>query len=278
MGKRFTYYTSGFSFLIDEFPNSRAAFSICRKLREAYTGSAIRVRRSSDNAEQDIGFSYNSLDTASLLTFVGANSAYVTTVYDQENNFDFTQVTASKQARIVNAGTLDTLDGKPCAKFDGLNDDFTNIRLLDTSDFSIFLVNAETDNFANSTIPISQYISGSSPQRFTLFGGRVDVNRRALLQLGGSNFSVIGTTDANRHYKDVMNNNSFATVGYDGETPTAGTIGTGSPDATSTKLGVISSLSLFTEMSFQEVVFYTMDKTSDRVEIRNNINGFYGIF
>ena len=28
-----------------------------RKLRAAYTGDAIRVRRASDNAEQDIGFS-----------------------------------------------------------------------------------------------------------------------------------------------------------------------------------------------------------------------------
>jgi len=39
--------------LLDLYPNAAAAYSV-RKLRSAYTGSAIRVRRSSDNTEQDI--------------------------------------------------------------------------------------------------------------------------------------------------------------------------------------------------------------------------------
>jgi hypothetical protein len=47
-----------------------AAYSL-RKLRAAYSGSAVRVRRSSDNTEQDIGFTtQGELDTASLLSFV----------------------------------------------------------------------------------------------------------------------------------------------------------------------------------------------------------------
>ena len=41
--------------LLDVYPNAAAAYSL-RLLREAYSGSAIRVRRSSDSAEQDIGF------------------------------------------------------------------------------------------------------------------------------------------------------------------------------------------------------------------------------
>jgi len=44
---------------------STGAYSL-RKLRSAYTGSAIRVRRSSDSTEQDIGFVNNELDTVSL--------------------------------------------------------------------------------------------------------------------------------------------------------------------------------------------------------------------
>ncbi len=43
-----------------------------RKLRTAYAGSAIRVRRSSDNTEQDIGFNASGeLDKTSLSSFVG---------------------------------------------------------------------------------------------------------------------------------------------------------------------------------------------------------------
>ena len=43
------------SLLLDQYgANITAAYSL-RKLRTAYTGSAIRIRRFSDNSEQDIG-------------------------------------------------------------------------------------------------------------------------------------------------------------------------------------------------------------------------------
>jgi hypothetical protein len=42
-----------------------------RKLKTTYPGSAIRVRRSYDNAESNIGFASNGiLDTAALKSFV----------------------------------------------------------------------------------------------------------------------------------------------------------------------------------------------------------------
>jgi hypothetical protein len=60
------------SLLLDLYPGAAAAYSL-RKLRNAYSGSAIRVRRSSDNAEQDINFVGGDLDTNSMLDFVGYN-------------------------------------------------------------------------------------------------------------------------------------------------------------------------------------------------------------
>lgn len=60
------------SLLLDTYPNASVAYSL-RKLRSAYTDSAIRVRRSVDNAEQDIAFVGNDLDTTSMLDFVGYN-------------------------------------------------------------------------------------------------------------------------------------------------------------------------------------------------------------
>jgi hypothetical protein len=56
--------------------SSSAAYSL-RKLRSAYTGSAIRVRRSSDNAEADIGFSGINLDTTALMSHVGGENLLV---------------------------------------------------------------------------------------------------------------------------------------------------------------------------------------------------------
>lgn len=83
------------------------AYSVSRQLRTAYAGSAIRVRRSSDDAEQDIGFSGGVLDTASLLSFVGAGDGFITTVYDQSGNAEnSTQSTAAGQPQIVASGVL----------------------------------------------------------------------------------------------------------------------------------------------------------------------------
>lgn len=87
-------------------PLPRAVHSLRKLISTATT--AIRVRRSSDNAEQDIGFTGDALDTAALASFVGANSAYVTTFYDQTGNgYPKTQTTAANQPRIVNAGVYD---------------------------------------------------------------------------------------------------------------------------------------------------------------------------
>jgi hypothetical protein len=64
-------YIFGQPLLLDTYSGAAVAYSV-RKLRTAYSGAAIRVRRSSDNAEQDIYFdSTGNLDTASLQNFVG---------------------------------------------------------------------------------------------------------------------------------------------------------------------------------------------------------------
>ncbi len=99
-----------------------ASFSI-RKVVSGYSGSAIRVRRSNDNTEQDIGWTGTELDTASLKTFVGTgNSGFVTVWYNQNGGNNATQTTAANQPRIVNAGTVERLSGKVTLFFDGIND------------------------------------------------------------------------------------------------------------------------------------------------------------
>ena len=103
--------------LLDLYPNAAAAYSL-RKLRNAYTGNAIRVRRASDNAEQNIGFVNNVLDTASLATFCSGTNGFVKTWFDQSGNglnFDTTAISA--QPKIVDNGSylgyLQTLIGMP---------------------------------------------------------------------------------------------------------------------------------------------------------------------
>ena len=71
------------AYLLDLY-NSEGAYSM-RKISSTAT-NCVRVRRSNDNAEQDIGFVGDELDTTALLTFVGANNGFVTTWYDQSGN------------------------------------------------------------------------------------------------------------------------------------------------------------------------------------------------
>jgi len=110
------------SYLLDTYSGAAAAYSL-RKLSSTYTGNAIRVRRSSDNTEQNIGFDSNgNLDTTALTTFVGANNGFVTTWYDQSgNNKNAIQSSAGSQPRIVTSGTILTKNTKPTLEFNGHN-------------------------------------------------------------------------------------------------------------------------------------------------------------
>lgn len=97
------------------------------KLVTGYAGSCLRVRRSSDNTEQDIGFSGVNLDTASLLSFVGVNNGFVRTLYDQSGNArDFVQTTQADQPQIVASGALVSgLNAHALLDFDGTSDHLT---------------------------------------------------------------------------------------------------------------------------------------------------------
>ena len=101
---------------ITGMPTARLAYGL-RKLRSAYTGAALRVRRSSDDTEADVYFynqkevTLNSLTSAgsTLRDFVGSDTAYVTKWYNQSAEAtkpDATQTTTSKQPELISAGTF----------------------------------------------------------------------------------------------------------------------------------------------------------------------------
>jgi hypothetical protein len=91
-------------YLFDEFPGATIGYSV-RKLRDAYTGFALEVRRDSDNATANIGFVGEDLDAAALTTFLGGNKGYVTKWYNQAAspvaNSDALSTTALQQPQII---------------------------------------------------------------------------------------------------------------------------------------------------------------------------------
>ena len=105
---------AGFVGVIDELSVTPVRAYSVRRLTGAYTGSAIRVRRSSDDAEADIGFTATGdLDETALLAHVGAGNGFVHTWYDQSGGgFDGVSSLAS-QPRIVLSGVIDKKNSKP---------------------------------------------------------------------------------------------------------------------------------------------------------------------
>lgn len=87
---------------LDGIDNIATAFSV-RRLLTAYEGAALRLRRSSNDDEDDFGFDANGdLDTAAIATFIGAGSGFVKTWYDQSGNArNATQATDASQPAYV---------------------------------------------------------------------------------------------------------------------------------------------------------------------------------
>jgi len=142
--------------LLDLYPGAIGAWSL-RKLRNGYSGSAIRVRRASDNAEQNIGFDINGdLNTAALSAFCTGTNGFVTTWYDQASNKNGLQTAATSQPKIYDSVTgVLTQNGKPAVSFDGV-DDF----------FDCGLINGGTKPANFSSMNVSRY-SNLATLRFT---------------------------------------------------------------------------------------------------------------
>lgn len=103
---------------LESLPSTTTAYSV-RRLKRSYKGALIRVRRSSDSTESDIGYlASGGLDTTTLTSFCSATSCFIKTWYDQSGNGNHaTQTTTGNQPRIVNAGTLDTVNSLPALDF-----------------------------------------------------------------------------------------------------------------------------------------------------------------
>ena len=157
-------------FVLDDYP-AHVACSL-QKLRSAYEGSAIRVRRSSDNAEQDIGFTGDDIDSSSLLTFVGAGDGFVTIAYDQVGSSNFTQTTAARQPKVVSSGVMITdTNGLAAIDFDG-NDYMLNSAIRVHAVLDFYRVGSTTDTsyiFLTGTSSQYSYYTESGGGSSTLF-------------------------------------------------------------------------------------------------------------
>jgi hypothetical protein len=135
---------NSFRGILDEYPGAAAAYSL-RRLSGSYGGPLVKVRRSSDNTEQDIfPTASGSLDTTSLLSFVGANNGFVTTWYDQSGGLNhLLQSDANKQPSVVTSGVVNTYGNRPNVTFDGVNDTMEKAFTI-TGTLNLIMLNRRT--------------------------------------------------------------------------------------------------------------------------------------
>lgn len=110
---------SGNKLVLDNQTDCIGAWSL-RKLRTAYTGNCIRIRRTTDDTEQDIGFDSNGVvDTSAISTFASGGAAHIRTWYDQSGaGNDAGQATPAMQPIIYQSGSIQEDDnGNPTLNF-----------------------------------------------------------------------------------------------------------------------------------------------------------------
>jgi hypothetical protein len=255
-----------FTGLLDTYSGAAAAYSL-RKLRTAYTGNAIRVRRASDNTEQNIGFVNNVLDTASLTSFCSGTNGFVTTWYDQSGNgMDATQSTGANQPQIVSSGSVLTLNGRPSilssttAKFletpntisytecyisvvfnrTGKFGPFDNLYIFDTPFNQLY-----------SNTPNWQYFSQSTSYNTTI---PLSTSQKIITQIDNGNNTIFYDNSIQDSSFNISNNISNSPLVLFANRNAYGTFG-----------------------NMQEFILYNSDQSSNRTGIETNIANHYGI-
>lgn len=250
------------SFLLDQFGGAAAAYSL-RRLSSSYTGPAVQVRRSSDNAEET--FTPEQISNGSLASWVGSgNDGFVKTWYDQStSNRNATQSTSLSQPQIVSGGTIITHSGKACLQFDGSNDGMTMSSKPSSGRLDYFTVYETSD-----TPWLNWWSTPATYSPVAEFAGAGTTDAR------GFGF---GTPDlyADGVFKTpgTRNDNYEALVGYTLE---------------SVLNANISSWSVFNMYNYSggfqlnvkvmEAIFFDSDKSNQRIGIESNMNAFYGVF
>lgn len=262
--------------LLDDYPGAAVAYSV-HKIDKDYAGSCLRVRRDSDSAEQDVGFSGNDLDEASLISFCSGANCFVTTWYDQSGNSrDLTQSTTSKQPKIYDSSTgIEYVNSLPSIKFDGSSTwlrsaSFTTVNFPVTLFTSYRVTTMTTFPYL---VELQNVNARSSYAIFNPGGGH-------RLLINGS-YSLYGGV--------VATATQYLAYGLYSSTPAiarnGGSAVTGSVTITTSLMNQISVGASYAEIGgsflnghIQCLIIYSSDQSSNRAAIETIINNYFSIY
>ena len=282
---------------VGETISSIAAPTAAYSLRSITGGDpkALRVRRSSDNSEQD--FTVSEINSGALVSFVGSgNDGFVETWYDQSGNGNnLTQSTDGKQPTIVTSGTLNTRNNEPIVKFIQANSTHLTgaSSILPTGTdialtvFNALHVDASSGNRAGvfghqgsgNDPGTSKYLTGNTGSRRTILKTKDASDTVVSLQ---SNSVSSNDADAIITYLSSMSDGVgthkvFNLGAQVGSTLTGSITDQSYESGNTTILGARTVSDNFSDSEIFEVIVYASDQLSNRDAIEANLSSQYGI-
>lgn len=260
--------------LLDVVPSATAAFSL-RQLRSGVT-RVVRVRRSSDNAQQD--FTATQITDGTLTTFCSATNGFIVTWYDQSgNNRDGITGDSSQQPQCVRNGALIMEGASPTVEFNGS----TNRLAFTTIPFSLNALHIALVARKTTTTTGQIFASNPDPNRIYVpiaTGGKIGV--------GYSSSALafdFGTANITSRYLWQLNaGTSSANAWRNGIASTPVSSSSAQENTTSFSLGSYKNqsgtINSFFTGNAQEVIIYPRDSILDREYIASNINSYYNIY
>lgn len=271
--------------LLDSLTGSAGAFSL-RKLSSSYSGSAIQVRRASDNTTQDIGFINNQLDVTSLNAFCSGTDGFISIWYNQSDILkNAIQATATNQPKIYDSvNGVELENGKPTIKFiksnsnwlEVVNTSFGNIQNA-ISNFSVFKVNTGTTNYP-VVFSKSYNINGGIAPSLTLNDGKLHVwiDGQLFSPLGNdirggqvlmSNTNLLGSNGIKFYIDSLLISQQTTSKDLVGTNTYRFAIGRNN-----------QGNSYYIDGSIQEILLFSNDQTTNKTTIETNINTNYTIY
>jgi hypothetical protein len=256
------------STLAGDYGTPAAAYSV-RKVRTAYSGALMDVRRSLDNVTSSIGYVSNGdLDTGSLLTFVGTgpdDHGFVARWYDQSgNNRHASQTATGSQPLIVESGSIILDNTRPALSFNGTSHDITS-SFGTTVTQPITVYSIYKPDITGSIHPvysgnILNYIQGN---KYISYAGATVIS----VQTASLN-TVLNTTVFSGSSTYFNINSVFDTSGNAG---TAGTSGF--------RIGAWTfGTTYYFTGKIQELVMYPSNQASVAAPVEYGINNYYNIY
>jgi len=257
--------------LVEDYPGAEVAWSV-RKVSGVYTGYCMKVRRASDNTEQDIGFDTDgNLDTDAIETFCTTNDGFVSVWYDQSGDgHDLTQTTAANQPQIYDGTAQEVLKvfDRPSIRFD------------DTPTYLIQGTQAIINTSGGYAFSVVGVNPDATNQAFGVLGSNTSVVVAGLARDGNVGANQIGMSVGGYHVNGTQITSSNQDKLYDA-TETQGIVHIANYGNTSgtdrNYWPTYPHLTFYANAQMQEFVAWHTDQSSNQSDIEDDMDTYYGV-